>query len=93
MIDVPLKNLMEDWIDHDPFFERPETFLLKYHKSGKYVYEFVVNTEDSNYVQASNDNNICLNDKEGNNFIWELSEEEGNTSGEVGRTKIWKDAR
>lgn len=86
---VTVDDPMDDWIQLSNE-ERLETFPTRYGQSSKHVYDFVDDGEDGNHVQASKDDNTCVNDTEENNSARELIEEERNTSGEAGRTRIEK---
>jgi len=82
-----LDDSMDDWIEFSNE-ERPRPFLSKHSESSKAIYDFVDNGEAENYVQASIDNNSCLNDIERANCARELIEEEGNDRGEACDTMI-----
>ena len=89
--DVALNDPMDNWIQVANE-ERPKTFLSRYGKSSKDVYDFVEDGEGGNHVQASEANNTCVNDREHNTCARELIEEEENACREVGGTRIEKDA-
>ena len=63
--------------------ERRETLLSRYGKSSKDVNNFVDDGEGGNHVQASEDNNTCLNDTKRNTCARELIEEERNAYGDA----------
>ena len=86
-VDVTLDDPMDDWIQVANE-ERPETFLSRYGKSSKDVYDFVDDGEGGNHVQASEENITCVNDTEENNCARELIEEEGNACGDARGTRI-----